>query len=63
MRYTVSTVTLICAVIALILAYFLLSEPITATQLAAIVAITGFVAAEFFYDRIAAYISREKNTV
>lgn len=40
-------------VIALVLAYFLLSEPITGTQLAAIVAITGFVTAEIFYDRIA----------
>jgi len=39
-------------VIALILAYFLLAEPITTTQLAAIIAITGFVAAEIFYDRI-----------
>ena len=41
-------------VIALILAYFLLAETITGTQLAAIIAITGFVAAEIFYDRIAA---------
>lgn len=45
-------------VIALILAYFLLAEPITATQLAAIVAITGFVAAEIFYDRLAAMFAR-----
>jgi drug/metabolite transporter (DMT)-like permease len=45
-------------VIALILAYFLLAEPITATQLAAIVAITGFVAAEIFYDRLAAVLTR-----
>jgi drug/metabolite transporter (DMT)-like permease len=45
-------------VIALILAYFLLAEPITATQLAAIVAITGFVAAEIFYDRLAAVFTR-----
>ena len=42
-------------VLALILAYFLLAETITATQLAAIFAITAFVAAEIFYDQIAAW--------
>lgn len=42
-------------VLALILAYFLLSETITATQLAAIFAITAFVAAEIFYEQIVAW--------
>ncbi|OED39547.1 hypothetical protein AB833_15020 [Chromatiales bacterium (ex Bugula neritina AB1)] len=46
-------------VIALVLAYFLLAESITVTQLAAIVAITGFVAAEIFYDRIVLFFRRE----
>jgi drug/metabolite transporter (DMT)-like permease len=42
-------------VLALILAYFLLAETITATQLLAIFAITAFVAAEIFYDQIVAW--------
>jgi drug/metabolite transporter (DMT)-like permease len=49
-------------VIALILAYFLLSETITGTQLTAIIAITGFVAAEIFYDRIAAFFGSKTRT-
>jgi len=46
-------------VLALILAYFILSEAITGTQLLAILAITAFVAAEIFYDQIRGWLRRE----
>lgn len=45
-------------VLALILAYFILSESITGTQLLAIFAITAFVAVEIFYDQIRAWVGR-----
>lgn len=45
-------------VIALVLAYFLLAEHITGTQLAAIFAITIFVAAEIFYEQIKSWFGR-----
>ncbi len=47
-------------VIAALLAYFILGTHITVTQILAIVAVTGFVLGEIFYDEIRAAIGRRK---
>lgn len=45
-------------VIAALLAFFILGDNITVTQIAAIVVITGFVAAEVFYDQIRVFATK-----
>ena len=47
-------------VIAALLAYFILGTHVTVTQILAIVAVTGFVLGEIFYDEIRAAIGRRK---
>ena len=49
-------------VIAALLAYFILESDITWAQLAAILAITGFVLGEIFYDEIRALFRRDAQT-
>jgi len=49
-------------VIAAVLAYFILDDHITLTQIAAIVAITGFVLGEIFYEELRALIIRRRGS-
>jgi drug/metabolite transporter (DMT)-like permease len=49
-------------VIAALLAYFILDDRITVIQVVAIAAITGFVAAEIFYDQLRALLARRRDS-